>query len=152
MSDLATLAPEGWVGGDLALGTGSLIDDGGLVTAVLLSLFTDRRAETDALLPDGGSDRRGWWGEVVPLVDDQPLGSRLWLLRREKETAAVITRARLYAEEALAWLVTSGAAASVTVDASVPRRGVLQLAITIMTPAAGTETYQYQWEWLRNAL
>jgi phage gp46-like protein len=44
---------------DVRLDGGDLSTDDGLETAVLLSLITDRRAEADDVLPDGGTDRRG---------------------------------------------------------------------------------------------
>lgn len=151
MSDLRThfSGPEG---ADLALDGAGLATDGGLETAVILSLFTDRRADADDVLPSPGGDARGWWGDVVPLAPDYLLGSRLWLLSREKQTTLVLERARVYAAEALAWLVTSGAASSVQVVASNPTMGVLALHIAIDAPQSGAKTYTYQWEAMRNAL
>ena len=137
---------------DLALDGPALLEDGGLATAVILSLYSDRQAAADDALPGADTDRRGWWGDVAPLADDYQLGSRLWLLAREKQLPVVLARAQAYAQEALAWLVTSGAAASVLVEASNPRTGVLALAIQIERPVGAVETYQYLWEWERDAL
>ncbi|WP_241085111.1 phage GP46 family protein [Candidatus Vondammii sp. HM_W22] len=36
----------------------------GLHSAVLVSLFTDRRAANDDLLPSSALDRRGWWADA----------------------------------------------------------------------------------------
>lgn len=104
--------------------------DDGLRTAVIISLFTDRRAEADDELPDGGTDRRGSW-------DDPTLGSRLWLLGREKQTQRTLERAREYAEEALAWLVEDGIARAVTVSAEWVRTGVLGLRVVIERAVGG---------------
>lgn len=106
-----------------------LVRDEGLATAVLISLFTDRRAEDSDPVDDG--DRRGWWADAF---SDRPCGSRLWLLAREKQTSATMRRAREYAEEALAWLVSDRIASSVRVAASAPRDGVLALEIFIGRP------------------
>lgn len=108
---------------------GDLRTDQGLETAVLVALFTDRRAEAGDPLDDG--DRRGWWADAY---SPQPWGSRLWLLARAKQTADNVRRAREYAEEALAWLVTDRIASSVRVVASVPRDGVLALEVFIRRP------------------
>lgn len=151
MSDLATVYSGFLDGADLALDALGFEVDGGLATAIILSLFTDARADAGEV-PDGQTDPRGWWGDVVPLVDGYRLGSKLWLLAREKQLPLVLERARAYAAEALAWLVTSGAAAAVQVDARNPRPGVLALYITVDAPVAGVQTYQYQWEWMRDAL
>lgn len=117
---------------DLVLaGDGAVRDlegDDGLLTAVIISLFTDARAREDDALPDERvgvpSDLRGWWGDHVAAPEAggaqarQPsLGSRLWLLWREKDLDSVIARAQEYAEEALAWLTAEGWATGVTVTA-----------------------------------
>lgn len=107
-----------------------LAADDGLRTAVLVSLFTDCRAEADDELPAGDGDRRGSW-------DDPERGSRLWLLSREKQTARTLERAREYAEEALAWLVEDGIARAVTVTAEWVRTGVLGLRVVIERAAGG---------------
>ncbi|MEW6647182.1 MAG: phage GP46 family protein [Pseudomonadota bacterium] len=114
----------------LALAGTDISTDMGLRTAVIVSLFTDARAETDDELPAGDGDRRGSW-------DDPQRGSRLWLLAREKQTARTLERAREYAEEALAWLVEDGIARAVTVTAEWVRTGVLGLRVMIERAAGG---------------
>jgi phage gp46-like protein len=85
-------------GGDVALVDSDLASDHGLTTAVLLSLFTDRRAEDDDTPPSGDdSDRRGWWADEFAEVEGDKIGSRLWLLDRSKRTADVALRAEQYA-------------------------------------------------------
>ena len=67
---------------DLAVNaSGALAEDDGLQTAVVLSLFLDARAR-----PDDGAEghRRGWVG--VAFTPEDRVGSRLWLLKREKHT------------------------------------------------------------------
>lgn len=72
-----------------------------LKSAVWMSLGTDRRAENDDVLPGGDGDKRGWWGDSFR---PRRIGSRLWLLERQKITADTLLRAEEYAAEALAWL------------------------------------------------
>lgn len=60
------------------------------------------------------------------------LGSRLWLLRRAKESPDTLARARHYAEEALAWLVADGAARSIETEAEWVRPGLLGLRVVIL--------------------
>lgn len=108
---------------DLALDGYDLAKEDGLRTAVIISLFTDRRAEADDEIPDGSDDRRGWWAGAI--------GSRLWLLARAKETPDTLARARAYAIEALQWLIDDGVATAVEVTAEWARRGVLALRVVI---------------------
>lgn len=108
---------------DVALDGHDLARDDGLRTAVLRSLFTDRRAADDDAGDDG--EMRGWWA-------DPDFGSRLWLLLREKETAGVLIRAKAYADEALLWFVDEGIVRSVAVAASWVRRGVLGITIDMV--------------------
>lgn len=105
-----------------------------LVRAVLVSLFTWRRANPDDALP--GDQRQGWWGDSFPAVPNDRIGSRLWLLARAKLVPETITRAREYAEEALRWLVEDGVAARVEVQAE--RRGLDGLALQVSVFKTGS--------------
>jgi hypothetical protein len=123
---------------DLALAeTGALANEAALQTAVVLSLFTDARARPD----DGAEgDRRGWVGDAF--APEDRYGSRLWLLRREKQTEETRRRAEDYANEALTWMVEARLATSVSVTAAWVARGVLGLAVRIAVPG-GIETSQF---------
>lgn len=79
-----------------------------LSTAVLISLFTDRIAAPDDVIPDGSNDPRGWWGDSGNTV---LIGSRLWLLQRAKQTQETLQRANDYIVEALQWLIDDGVVA-----------------------------------------
>lgn len=125
---------------DMMKNTGIIIEGGSVngdtVSAlVLLSLFTDSRAEESDTLPDASNDLRGWPGDTFY---DAPWGSKLWLLYREKLTTDVRNLAVKYAEDALAWmLIDSGngqMAKSVVVTGSIPRFQTLALNIYITKP------------------
>ncbi len=66
-----------------------------LTSAILISLFTDKRVTEDETDED---DKRGYWG-------DENLGSKLWLLDRENISESTRTKAKEYTEEALQWLI-----------------------------------------------
>lgn len=134
-------------GGDLSLAAGDLVLDDTLETAVVLSLFLDARARDDDTLPNGGTDRRGWWADTVaPVAEGDRLGSRLWLLSREKTLPEVLRRAHDYTTEALAWLTEDGLARSVEVQATMPRPGLLGLAVRIMLPDGSEKSFTYKME------
>lgn len=150
MTDIRTVFIDFDRGADLALEQFALAADDGLETAVILSLFTDARASDDDPLPFGESDRRGWWADAFPSVDRDRIGSRLWLLRREKQTQDTLNRAREYAEEALAWLIADGVARSVEVESFIVRNGVLGLSVVIQRPDASIARFRYETLWNRS--
>lgn len=123
-----------------------LATDGGLETAVILSLFTDARAGADDGLPPG-EDPRGWWGDAFSDLPGDGVGSRLWLLQRAALTAETVTRARAYALEALQWLVDDGLASQVEVSAQ--RLGVdaLALEILIHRPDGAAARWRFDLSW-----
>jgi len=143
MSDIKTV----WVAltgrGDWTISDGALASSDDLGTAVLISLFSDRQANADDVIPDGGTDRRGWWGD---LDQDKPLGSRLWLLSRSILSDDVAKLAVIYAKEALQWLIDDLVAEAVTVTAVPDGVKTLNVSVTI-TRKSGVQSYQYGWAW-----
>lgn len=148
MADVATTWRE--FGGDFSVSGASLRADDGLQTAVVLSLFTDRLASAGDALPSAGG-RRGWWGDAVAAEPGDLIGSRLWLLSREKVTAQVLRRAEEYAREALQWLLDDGVARAVEVQAQLlpgaPGQGVLGLVVTVARSAQPVERYRFKDFW-----
>ncbi len=145
--------------GDFAFVTGiqDLESDAGLETAVIISLFTDRRARVDDPLPDlDNPDRRGWWGDLaLPEVEGDQIGSRLWLLERAKTTEDVLVRAKEYTEEALAWMTEDGVAEKVEVESE--RQGpvgsdVLAISGKIFKPDGSVFPFKYEAQWDAQAL
>lgn len=105
-----------------------LADDDQLIRAVIVSLFTWRRANPDDAV-DGS--RQGWWGDATASLTGDRIGSRIWLLSREKLLPETFNRAREYAREALQWLVDDQVAAAVDVAAERYGRSGLALVVTI---------------------
>ncbi len=142
--DAATLTADLAMGADPANRT--LADDGGLHTAILLSLFCDRRAAEDDEIPAGDGDRRGWWADQFGEIDGDEFGSKLWLLDRSKLSARTVERAKRYAEDALRWLVEDGVAKSVTVTAeAVPTESRIEIGVTVIRPSGVEERFAFAW-------
>lgn len=99
-----------------------------LAQAVLISLFSWRKSAAD----DGvkAPDRQGWWGDTFAVVDGDRIGSRLWLLQRQKVLPATLKRAEAYAREALEWLTDDAVVSRVEVTAE--RGGVDQLTLSVV--------------------
>ena len=153
MTDIRAVFIDARMVSDYALDAGLLQSDDGLETAIIVSLFTDRRANPDDVLPDDATDRRGWWGDVAPpLVDGVPvdgdrIGSRLWLLSREKQLNSVVARAKAYAEEALAWLTEDGIAERIEVIAEIVRTSVLGLRVIVHRPDGDQVSFRFDNVW-----
>lgn len=112
---------------DLAVDLGDLEQDGGLETAVLVSLFSDARAEPDVDTSFLEQQPRGWWADTA----EDRFGSLLWTLQRAKQTDETLARARAYTRDALAWMIRDEIARTVEVSAAWASRGVLWLEVAI---------------------
>lgn len=132
--------------GDWTVLSPGLSSDDGLETAVVISLFTDRRASDDDTLP-AGFNRRGWWADAITDIPGDQIGSKLWLLCREKQLPAVVSKAREYALESLQWMIEDGVAQGVNVTAEIVRTGVLGLAVEIVKPDKTVARYRFENFW-----
>lgn len=119
MTDLRLELDE--TGADLLLEEGDLALDEGLETAVVVSLFTDRRVDVDERLPEEVDvedpppfyrQTRGFWADTA----GDRWGSKLYLLSRAKALPATAAAAVAAVEEALEWLVRAQIVSSVSVD------------------------------------
>lgn len=131
--------------GDWSMSGPDLLAGSDLATAVLVSLFTDRRADADDVIPDGSGNPRGWWGDAYRA---SPLGSKMWLLARAKQTEDTRLSAQDYCQDALQWLIDGGIASGVSVTTSWQAPGFLAAQIVITQPTgAEPVTLNYQWAW-----
>jgi phage gp46-like protein len=133
--------------GDWVFEPPDLVNDDGLGTAVVLSLFTDRLAEPDDVLPDlsQSNDRRGWWADTG--APEGPMGSRLWLLSREKQTEEVRQRAEFYCREALEWMLEDQVADLLDITAEWSVLGRLDISIAIWRDSRLIFSRPYAVEW-----
>lgn len=150
MADAAMVMTE--FGGDLVLFGFDLERDDGLETAVIISLFTDRRASAEQIPPEyEQDDLRGYWGDLTNVSATDQTGSLLWLLAREKELPQTLSRAEQYCRGALAWMIDDRVATTIEVAASYHSRGVMLLVIDISRPTGPAVRYRYNYEWSAQA-
>lgn len=122
-----------------------------LSTAVILSLFSDRRAGPDDVMPLHQKDRRGWVGDEFMAEDFDPrvdsLGSLLWLCYVTKTTTDVRERARFAAQEALAWMKRDGIASRIEITTEWAGSRLDRLAVrpTIYKPGQVAPVYDVLW-------
>lgn len=144
MTDISTTWITSTGTGDWTISAGALTSDDDLASAVLISLFTDRQANADDVIPDGSGDRRGWWGDQD---QDVPIGSRLWLLDRSRLTQDVANTAQVHISEALKWLIDDGVAAGIAVAARISGQSQLDTIITITRNDGAKVPLKYSWVW-----
>ncbi len=140
--------------GDFIFSDNDLETDDGLTTAIIISLYTDRRADDADVLPDENNiDKRGWWGDKVsPDVEGDEIGSKLWLLERAKTTSAdAVPTVERYVEESLQWMIDDEAVKSITVNGErlQLKDGTESVGFTIeVTKLDGTKSpFQFNLEW-----
>lgn len=115
-----------------------------LATAILISLFTDREAAPDDVIPDGTTDRRGWWGDTG---QKYMIGSRIWLLDRSKQTNETLARAQDYISEALQWLIDDGVVAKFDILVEWTAPAFLGAQIVAYQQDGATRSLNYSWVW-----
>ncbi|WP_408596563.1 phage GP46 family protein [Pseudomonas sp. PLMAX] len=150
MADAAMVMTES--GGELLLSGFDLARDDGLQTAVIISLFTDRRASPEQIpveLPQ--DDLRGYWGDVANDTPSDQTGSLLWLLAREKQLPQILGRAQQYCREALAWMVEDLVATRVEVTAEFVAQGWMLILVDIFRPTGSPVRYRFNYEWAAQA-
>lgn len=117
--------------GALTITHDGLARDEGLVTLVLISLFTDVRAGADDVIPDGSDDPRGWPGDSFSQYE---WGSKLWLLDREKLTEAVRQRVEDYARLAMQPLLRTGYARAAEISATITGAERINFIVALTRP------------------
>ncbi|AYN86305.1 phage GP46 family protein [Commensalibacter melissae] len=128
--------------------------DNALFSAVMVSLFTDRLAPLEPSFTEKKSnigkvsgDRRGWWGDIFR---DEPMGSRLWQLRRAVKTDqySVTLSAQDMIYESLQWMVNDGLVANIDVNVQWVKTGLLQFSINLTEPQSDTpQQFLFSWVW-----
>ncbi|WP_088458357.1 phage GP46 family protein [Acinetobacter soli] len=130
MADIKTVWNTETGSGDYAVADGSLSSGSDVVTAILISLFTDRIADLNDILPDASTtnrnDRRGWWGDTG---QQYPIGSRLYLLDRSKAPRFVERDAINYASEALQWMLDDEVVAKFDITANFVKPNQLRMMV-----------------------
>jgi phage gp46-like protein len=126
-------------GGDIAFVDGAAVQCSGLSPAAYLSLFGGN--EDDA----GGRDTsRQWWGNLIG--EDTYRSETQNLLRSMPATSGNLRKVEAAALRDLAWLVSSGAADSVTVAASIPALNALHVDVAVTAEGKQTKyTYSENW-------
>jgi len=146
MSDISLNWDPVHARGDWAVVDGGLATGNDLATAILVSLFTDRRLPADQAPPDGSKDPRGWWADTY---EDQPIGSLLWTLERAvvSNGPAFLAQVQRMCQDALQWLLDDKVAAAVIVRTWWITTAYIGIAVTVVEPNGTSQPFQYSWAW-----
>ena len=139
---MRNMARGDWLHDNASLASG---DD--LETAILISLFSDREASSDDVIPDGTGDPRGWIGDVD---QDYKIGSRLWLLERAKQTQETLRLASEYIAEALQWLIDDSVVARFDITTEWTRAGMLGASLVAYQQSGAARALNFSWVWRTN--
>lgn len=148
MADLSFTFDSAKRHSDIQIVGGDFLLDDTLQTAVELSLFTDKRATLDEIRTfqaglQSRQSRRGFWANTFKRLSQ---GSGLWLLQREKKTAANLARAKKFCDESLNWMLETGVVQSVSTLAEYSGSALI-IIVSITKPDGQAAGFQYQYAW-----
>lgn len=143
MADIAVYWDSNESRGDWKVVGRGLVTGSPIITQILISAFTDRVAASDDEIPDGTTNPRGWWGDAG---EDHPIGSRLWLLRRAKQTNETLQRAYDYLAEAFQWMIDDKVVLRFDIAVQWVRRGFLGSKIVAYLPDGSSVQQELGWK------
>ena len=143
MSDIRLIWNNNTATGDFAMSGGALATGCDLETAVLISLFTDRRADPGDEIPASmRTDPRGWWSDTF---DGEQIGSKLWQIAGRICNQDTCNWARDQIATSLQWMIEDGVAASVTPRVWLGGKGRINMSVQIVEPSGKASLFGYYW-------
>lgn len=120
-----------------------LKSDEGFETAILISLFSDRRAT-----PEEATKLKeylgGWFGDDLRGFR---IGSKLWTLGREKSLQNVIPLLEQYTKEALDWMTKDGIANEIQVKAERTDPKTFTIKVFVIGSTGQNTFFRYFYNW-----
>lgn len=125
---------------DIKKEEGDFVRDGGLETAILMSLFVDQRVREE---DSETGETRGFWAENLIGYN---MGSKLWLLDRSKITNDTLRLYEQYVKEALAWMIDENIIRDVSAEA-VRNGNRISCTMTVYRPEGDVSRYKFYDKW-----
>ena len=138
---------------DLMLGDRDLERDGGFETAVLLTLISDKLADSDDELPDKGGYLGGYWGDSLPFVEGDQIGWKGWLLQRSKAEDNIIAKAKEYLLDGFQWMLDDGIVKELNFDVTrIDRKedwgsSTLYMTLKFIRPEQENILFSFYYNW-----
>lgn len=99
---------------DIALENGDLQQDLSFYTAIMSSLFVNKRANSDEITQP--QNQSGWWGNLYNQDPTYEIGSKLWILKQTRNTTDILNKGISFIQDGLKWLPDGGYCQSVNVS------------------------------------
>jgi phage gp46-like protein len=99
---------------DFSVTNGDFTTTKGLDSALLMSLFVNKRADSSEV--PTVSKQQGWWGNTIGNYANYEIGSKLWLLDQARHTNTTLNLAKTYTYDGLSWLMTDQLADRIVVS------------------------------------
>jgi phage gp46-like protein len=126
-----------------AAADGGIAEGDELLTAVLISLYTDAYADDGEITE--GVDRGGWWGDAYAAVDGDRIGSKWWIrLARGRDLPELGAQLRDDGREALRWMIDDGIATSVDVDVTRQASGRYAVFVSVVPTSGAKRTFDIE--------
>jgi len=122
-----------------------IVADNGLETAVIISIWSNRRVKEEEL-PFGKTQKEGWWGDMYPEKDGDKIGSKLWTLNPEKTTNETLKKSEDYTKECLNWMIDDGIASAINVLSEYNSSKHLVTKVQIVKKDGEEERFSVLWE------
>ena len=132
---------------DMSMQLGDIVTGREIETAVIMSIFTWRRANADDELPEGEISRQGWWADTYANVPNDKIGSRIWLARRRKMTQSTETFIYDCIDECLKWMIEDQIAVKIEIETERQGLSTLALKIIIHESSGAVTALQYSLIW-----
>jgi phage gp46-like protein len=124
---------------------GDLLGDDGFATSIVLSLFSDKRADESEVAES--HLRRGWWGNLLNEDKTFEIGSKLWLLDQERATTATANIAKDYTYDCLQWLLNDNHVKNIVVNSTLISNNNISIEIIFTKPDNSTQSISFTlWE------
>jgi len=142
MSDLKIINNQGIYDISIAA-NGDLATDDSFDTALLMSLFVDRRADSSEVpVPEL---RRGWWGNLLNDIPDDENGSKLWLFDQARLTQNDVNKLDDEGNNAVQWLRDDNLVENIKTSINYDNNnGSATLTITYDIKNSATESRAYE--------
>lgn len=122
-------------GGEILVAAGLIEMEGGLGTAVYLSLFGGNEID-----PGGDATTETWWANLAEADPDfQYRSETQYLLRALPVSPQNLKRIEDAVIRDLSWMITKGAASSVEASASVKGLNTIEIEVTILAEGRESE-------------
>lgn len=139
MSDILLNNDSGYY--DISFTNGDFTMTRGLETALLMSVYCDKRADVSEI--PAPELRRGWWGNTVLGYGNYEIGSKLWLLEQARKDNVTLGLAKTYTADCLQWLIVDNLAKEIRVDSSFIINGLkIEVDIVVSQNKTISESYE----------